>query len=56
LEDVMNTGPVKRLSLKELEEWKAKAKALDEALEYLRGRVDCDQCMKVEGILRRAVE
>ena len=32
---------------------KAKAKAVDEALEYLKGRVDCEQCSRVQRILER---
>jgi hypothetical protein len=45
--------PVKRLPLKQLEEWKAKAKALDAAVEWLKGRIGCERCMKVYDILTR---
>lgn len=48
-----STVPVKRLSLKELEEWKAKAKALDAAVEWLRGRIECEKCMTVYDMLTR---
>lgn len=44
---------VKRLSLKELEEWKAKAKALDEAVEWLEGRRDAEKLITVYDILTR---
>ena len=45
--------PVKRLSLKELEEWKAKAKVLDEAVEWMTGRLDSEKLMTVYDILTR---
>lgn len=34
-----------------LREWKAKAKALDEALEWLDGRIDTEDLMTVSKIL-----
>lgn len=42
---------VKRLSLTELEEWKAKARALDEAVEWLAGRIDNESLVTVNTIL-----
>jgi len=45
--------PVKRLSLKELEERKAKAKVLDEAVEWMTGRLDSEKLMTVYDILTR---
>lgn len=47
---------VKRLALKELETWKRKAAACDEALEYLRGRAYSQEAQEVERILRAACE
>ena len=45
----MNGG----LTWKDLDLLKAKAKALDKALEYLRGIVDSEQAMIVQEILER---
>lgn len=41
----------KRLRLAELEMWKAKAAALDEAIAYLQGRMDNEKLIKVNRIL-----
>jgi hypothetical protein len=49
----MTTPAVKRLSLQELEEWKAKAKALDKAVEWMTGRLDSEALIKVYDILTR---
>jgi hypothetical protein len=43
----MNGG----LTYKDLEELKAKAKARDEAVEYLRGLDLCGRCLRVQQIL-----
>ncbi len=45
---------IKRLKLSELELWKRKAKALDEALEYLQGRASTEEGLRVQFILERA--
>ena len=45
--------PVKRLSLKELDEWKSKAQALDKAVEWMRGQVDSEKLMTVYGMLTK---
>lgn len=39
--------PVKRLSLKELEEWKAKAARLDRVVKFLTGNINCEKCMVI---------
>jgi hypothetical protein len=47
----MNGG----MTYKDLDLLKAKARAFDEALEYLSGRSDNEQSVKVEAILRKAI-
>lgn len=47
----MNGG----LTYKDMDALKAKARAYDEALEYLRGRVDNEQSMIVQRILEKAI-
>ena len=47
---------VKRLSLKELELWKAKARAFDEVLKFLDGRCDNEQSLHVQTILKAALK
>lgn len=42
---------VKRLKLSEMEEWKRKAARLDEAVEYLNGRMDNERLLVVYRIL-----
>jgi hypothetical protein len=42
---------VGRVSVRELEMWKAKAKALDQAVEWLQGRIDCERLLTVQAIL-----
>lgn len=41
----------RRLSLAELEQWKAKAARLDRALEWLSGRADSEELVHVKRIL-----
>ena len=53
VKELVSGTTVKRLSLKELEEWKAKAKALDEAVEWLEGRRDAEKLITVYDILTR---
>jgi hypothetical protein len=45
---------VRRLSLKELEQWKRAEAARKQALEFLQGRQLCEKCMEVERILKGA--
>lgn len=46
---------VKRLSLNEMETWKRKAAAFDDALKYLDGRASTDEGVTVLRILKEAV-
>lgn len=47
---------VKRLSLKEMETWKRKAAAFDDALKCLDGRASTDESVNVLRILKQAIE
>lgn len=48
----MNGG----LTHQELELWKRKARNLDAALAYLNGRINSEEMMHVERILREGIE
>ncbi len=52
MSETMSQTP-KRFSLQELEILKAKAKALDEAVEYLAGQADSEKLMTVSRMLRK---
>jgi hypothetical protein len=41
------------LTYKQLDEWKRKAALLDEAVEYMTGRLDNEKLMRVYAILTR---
>ena len=41
------------ITYRDLEEWRHKAKLLDEAVEWMTGRIDSEKLMKVYDILTR---